>query len=233
MKRTQLFWVATLIVVIALVGCKNKEPPAAVEAGAETNAGMPPGGMDPTNELALGTLKLEGSEHAITAEQAVELLPLWQVIQSGALQSSAETQAVLRQIEGKMSADQLAAIEAMTLTFEDIRTWMERQGLEMPAPTEGQPQPGAEMPARPEGGPGGNGAFGDMTEQERTQMREQFQNMSQEERATRAAEMGFERPEGGDSGGRQGGWQGNPGGGARGNILIAPLIDLLTERAGQ
>jgi hypothetical protein len=218
MKLTKLFWITILVAVIALVGCKSKEPTAVVETGTETDTGMPPGSMDPTNALALGTLKLEGSEHAVTAEQAAELLPLWQAIQSGALQGSAETEAVLRQIEGKMTAEQLAAIEAMDLTFQDIQTWMEKQGIEMPAPTGGQPQPGADMPARPGGGPGGDGTFGDMSE---------------EERATRMAEMDSERPEGGGPGGGQGAWQGNPGGGAQGGMLIAPLIDLLTERAGQ
>ena len=61
MKLTRLFWATILIVAIALVGCGKAELTATVETGTETNTGMPPGGMDPTNELALGTLKLEGS----------------------------------------------------------------------------------------------------------------------------------------------------------------------------
>jgi hypothetical protein len=180
--------------------------------------------MDPMNELALGTLKLEGADNAVTAEQAAELLPLWTIIQGGSLQGTAETQAVLDQIKAQMTEEQLAAIEAMDLTFEDVSAWMEEQGIEMPTPPEG-------------GMPGGGGIFGDMSEKERTKMRQEFQNMTQEERATRMAEMGFERPEGGgpgggQGGGRQGGQGMRPGGGTRGG-LIAPLIDLLTERAGQ
>ena len=215
---------SVILVLVALVGCKKEDPAAAVETGAETGPGMPRGGMDPTNELALGTFKLEGSDNAVTAEQAGKLLPLWTIIQGGSLQGTAETQAVLDQIKAQMTGDQLAAIEAMDLTFEDVRAWMEDQGIEMPAlPEEG-------------GMPGGGGMFGDMTEEERQKMREEFQSMTQEERATRMAEMGFERPEGGVPGGGQGGRQGGqgtrPGGGARGGGLISPLIDLLTERAG-
>ena len=219
---------SVLLIIVALVGCREAEPTTAVATGAETNTGMPRGGIDPTNALALGTFRLEGSENAVTAEQAAKMLPLWTIINSGSLQGNAETQAVLDQIEVQMTEDQLAAIEAMDLTFEDMGTWMEEQGIE--------------MPARPEGGmPGGGGAFGDMTEEERTKIREEFQSMTQEERATRMAEMGFERPEGGGQGGRQGGGPGGgqagqgtrPGGGTRGGMLIGPLIELLTKRAGQ
>ena len=58
-------------------------------------------------------------------------------------------------------------------------------------------------------------------------LREEMQNMTDEERATRIAEMGIERPEG-----AQEGRTGNPGGRAgRFNALLDPLIELLTERA--
>jgi hypothetical protein len=158
------------------------------------------------NRLALGTLELEDGGDAVTAAQAAELLPLWQVIQGGSLKSDAETEAVLEQIEGKMTEPQLAAIEAMGLTFEDMQAWMQEQGIE--------------IPARPEGRQGGLGAFGDLSEEERAQMREQLQ--TPEERAMRMAEMGVQRPEGAE---------GRPGG-VQGNVVLEPLIELLTERAG-
>jgi hypothetical protein len=169
------------------------------------------------NRLALGTLELEDGDDAVTAAQAAELLPLWQIIQGGALKSGAETEAVLKQIEGKMTEPQLAAIEAMGLTFEGMLAWMQEQGIEMPARREGQ-----------QGGPG---AFQDLSEEERAQMREQLQTpggVTPEERATRMAEMGVPRPEGAE--GRPGGV---PGGGAQGNLVLEPLIEILTERAGQ
>jgi hypothetical protein len=132
------------------------------------------------NGLALGMLKLEGTENAVTPAQAAVLLPLWQMVQSGSLQGDAETQAVLKQIEGQMSEAQLAAIEAMGLTWQDMQTWMQEQGIEMPTPPAGQ---------------GGPGALQNLSEDERARMREEFQNMSPEQRATRMAEMGVQRPQ--------------------------------------
>jgi len=173
------------------------------------------------NQLMLGTLKLEGDEHAVTPAQAATLLPLWQLIQSNALQSAAETDAVVKQIAGQMTEAQLATIDAMALTFEDMEAWMQEQGIELPAPGEGE---------------GALGGFPDMSEEERAQMREQFQNMNPEERATAIAEQGFQR-----SGGRgtpaegqaPGAGQG-PGGVRRGgNVMLEPLIALLTARAAE
>lgn len=213
--------VGIILVIAALVGCQKAEATPAASADTDTSVDVSAadpsaggqGGLDDVNWLALGTINLEGTEDAVTASQAAELLPLWQIIQGGSLKSAAETEAVTKQIEGKMTASQLAAIEAMGLTFEDVQAWMQGQGIEAPARAEGQ-----------QGGPG---AFGDLSEDERAQMREQIQNMTPEQRATRMAEMGIQRPEGAE--GRQGG---APGGSRQANLLLEPLIELLTERAG-
>ena len=174
------------------------------------------GSLVGVNGLALGTFELEDTEDAVTPQQATELLPLWQMVQSGSLQGDAETQAVLKQIEGVMSESQRAAIDAMGLTFDDMQAWMAEQGIE--------------MLARPEVGPGGGGAFQNMSEDERAQMREQFQNMSAEERATRMAESGFQRPQGQEVDPNA---MPNRGGGRQANVLLDPLIELLKERAAQ
>jgi hypothetical protein len=219
-KLNKALWILTAVLIIALVGCKKAEPTPVADASMVDPESRPGQVLEGMNALLLGTLKLEGTAEAITPAQAAELLPLWQVIAGGSLQGTAETQAVADQIEAKMTEAQLAAIEGMALSFEDIQALMEEQGIEMPAPPEGGQQ-------------GGPGAFGDMSEEERTQLREQFQNMSQEERATRMAEMGVQRPEGGQGG--QGFGRGTrPGGGVRGgNALIEPLIELLTARAAE
>ena len=74
-----------------------------------------------------------------------------------------------------------------------------------------------------------------MTEEQRNQFRQEMQNMTPEQRATRLAEMGVELPEGGGQGGGPGGGFGGRQGGfaARGggNFLVDPLIELLSERA--
>jgi hypothetical protein len=162
-------------------------------------------------------LKLEGTEDAVTPAQAAELLPLWQMIQSGSLQGSAETEAVLKQIETKMTESQLASIEAMELTFQDIGAWMQEQGIEMPTRPDGQR---------------GAGPFQNMSEDERVKLREELQSMSPEQRATRMAEMGFQRPEGQGPGGVPGGGQ-NRSGAGRFNTLYDPLLELLTARVAE
>jgi hypothetical protein len=216
-----VFWVL-VVAVLAFAGCKKAEPTPTAGVGLPGPAAGGPRDMDGTNRLALGTLKLEGTKEAVTPAQAAELLPLWEIVQGGALQGDAETQAVLKQIEGTMTEAQLTAIEGMELTWQDMGAWMQEQGTE--------------MPARPEGQQGGPGGFQDMTDEERAKMREEFQNMTAEQRATRMAEMGFERPEGSAPGGGQGlgpGGRTNRGGAGRFNVLLDPLIELLKERAAQ
>jgi len=236
MKIGRFVLVLAFALSIGLAGCAKTEPTPVVEAGsggAETETGPggpggPGGALRGATGLALGTLKLEGTEHAVTAAQAGELLPLWKMIQGGSLQGQAETDAVLKQIEAKMTEPQRAAIDAMDLTFQDIGTWMQDQGIEMPTRAAGQ-----------QGGPG---AFQNTTEEERTRLRQEFQNMTPEQRATRMAEMGIQRPEGGGQGGSPGGgpgggsgFAGRPGFAGRGtdNLLLDPLIELLTARAAE
>jgi hypothetical protein len=174
------------------------------------------GGLDPITRLALGTLKLEGTGNAVSVEQAADLLPLWKALQSGTLQGEAENAAIVKQIEGKMAVEQLAAIEEMGLTFEDTRAWMQEQGIELP------------LPGGEQGGQAGPGAIQNLSEDERARMRAEFQTMSDEERATRVAEMGLQRP-----GGQEGRGAGSrPGGaGRQANALVGPVVELLTERS--
>jgi predicted outer membrane protein len=85
-------------------------------------------------ELVLGSFELEGSDQAITAAQAAELLPLWQVYKSLSESDSAaqaEIEALLEQIQETMTPEQMSAIEAMQLTREDMRAIMEEQGITM------------------------------------------------------------------------------------------------------
>jgi hypothetical protein len=232
-KGRTLFGTLTLVLVVslALVGCKAAEPTPTPQVGFGGPQAGPGGGLGRADGLALGTLRLEGTGDAVTPAQAAALLPLWQMIQGSSLQSDAETQAVLKQIESQMSEAQLAAIEAMSLTWEDVGAWMQEQGIEMPAPPAGQQDQGAEVPAPPSGQQGGPGAFQNLSEDERTKLRQEFQNMGPEQRSTRMAEMGIQRPEGEGQGRAPGFGAGRLGG--RSSVLLDPLIALLAERAAQ
>jgi hypothetical protein len=183
------------------------------------------GAMPASSQLALGIYQLEGTEKAITAEQAKTLLPLWQAIQGGALQSDAETNAVLKQIEGAMTAEQLAAIAVLQLTFQDMGAWMQEQGLNFGG------QPGAG---------GGQGGFGDLSEEERASMRATrqaggeggfpqggpgaFADMGEEERASMRATA---EASGMTFGGRDGARRGQL------SLIAEPLVELLTRLAAE
>jgi hypothetical protein len=181
--------------------------------------------MADASQLALGTLKLEDTKNEVTLAQAAELLPLWRMIEGGSLKSDTETSAVLRQIEEKMSGPQLAAINMMELGNEDVRDWMQEQGLTMPAPsTSRQGSTAAQGTAGSQDSQGGPGALQSLSEEDRAKMREEFQNMTAKERATRMAEMGVERPEH-STGARPSGGMGPA------NALFGYLVEYLAGRA--
>jgi hypothetical protein len=205
------------LALVVLVGCAHvQESQLESVPSSGDNSEAPPSrrGPDRASQLALGMLKLEDTESAVTAAQAAELLPLWRMIASGSLTSDTETNAVLKQIEGLMNGPQLAAINVMELENGDVQAWMQEQGLAMPASSGGQGSMG---------GQGGPGALQNLSEEDRAKMREEFQNMTAQERATRMAEMGIERPEGGAGAG--------PGGMRQPNALFGYLVQFLAERA--
>ena len=74
-------------------------------------------------QLAFGILNLDGSQNAVTSETAAQLLPLWKAVRSLSASDAAapeEIQAVYRQIQESMSAEQMQAIAAMKLSASDM-----------------------------------------------------------------------------------------------------------------
>lgn len=248
MKRTKglRFGLVVLIaamVATVLVGCGGEQatPESAdtAEVEAYTSAALDASyddALDASGQLALGTMMLEETESAVTGEQATALLPLWQALRGG-VTAQAEVAAVLKQVEGTMTSQQLADIAAMHLTQQDLQDWMQEQGFGQgggfPGAGGGQDVSPEERATRQAQFAGGEG--GEMPPEMATR-RAQFENMSEEEReamrATAQAGGGFT-----GGGGGQGG-QGGPGGrgGAGGRqyfIVLNPLIELLTARAGE
>lgn len=215
--RVRILGLVFILLAALLGGCGNT---TSVPTAGATDSAAEEGAPPDSSRLAMGMLRLEGSANAVTPEQARALLPLWQALQSGTLQNDAETAAVLKQIQGALSAEQLAAVEAMQLTAPGNGA----QGLgPSSAPLGGDPgslgeEELAAMRATAEAGggmPGGGGAFGSPG------------NMSEEERAAMlaTAEAGGMAP---------GGGQGPRGvGGGRGATIAAQVIELLTARAAE
>ena len=107
------------LALVVLVGCgqvQETQVESVPSSGESAAAPSDVRGAESATRLALGTLKLEDTDNAVTPAQAAELLPLWRMIEGGSLKSDTETSAVLKQIEGKMSGPQLAAINVMART---------------------------------------------------------------------------------------------------------------------
>lgn len=242
MKLWQIVSVLALVAVV-LAGCGAEEAtPAttdednAVVYTSEALDTSYDGALDVRNQLMLGTIQLEGTDNAVTPEQATALLPLWQALQGG-VTVQAEVQAVLKQIEGTMIQEQLEAITVMQLTQEDLRAWMQEQGLGRDG---GFPGAGGGEEVSPEVRATRQAEFGSgEVPPEMATRRAEMENMSDEEReafrATAQAGGGFPGgPEGGAGGGLPGGSGGRAGrGGGPFGILLNPLIELLTQRAAE
>lgn len=133
MTKRYLWLTLLLIGVMILSGCSAKE---AASNTADTNTAGAGGSLPELTELMLGTFQLEETDLAVTREQAKQLLPLWKMTRSLSDSDSTaqkELDAVASQIGDLMTKQQLDAISDMGLTFANMRTIMEEQGIEMAA----------------------------------------------------------------------------------------------------
>ena len=149
------FTLIALVLIVALSACSSAPaaPAASINQDTYTSANLDTsyeGALSARNQLALGMLHLDGTANAITPEQAKTLLTLWQALrgttQSGA-SAQAEVNALLTQIEGALTADQLAAIKDMKLTQAAFQQWAAANGITMGA---GGGQPGGGQGLSPE-----------------------------------------------------------------------------------
>ena len=86
-----------------------------------------------TAQLELGTMQLEGSPNAVTADEAKQLLPLYEALKGNTLQNAAEIRAVYKQIEGSMTPAQMQAIAGMKLTRDNLSQWAQAHGVTLPS----------------------------------------------------------------------------------------------------
>jgi len=122
-------------------------------------------------QLVLGSLKLEETDYAITAEQATELLPMWQVyaeLLSSDTAAQEEIDALTEQIQESMTSEQMQAITDMQLTQQDMFTAMQSANTttsnSQSSSSVTVPSSGGRGGGMPAGGPpdGGGGAPPDM-----------------------------------------------------------------------
>ena len=165
MKKITLTIFTILVLTLTACGGASNNP----QAGPADPASSSENTLPLSTQLLIGSFKLEDTDLAVTAEQANELIPLWQVLQSISSSDTAaqeEMDALVEQIQETMTAEQVQAMEAMNLTSQDMFTIMQEQGL-----GGGGPQAGSngDLPAAPAGGgdfggggppPGGGGPGG-------------------------------------------------------------------------
>ena len=129
MKKTT--YLIILILTIILTACGANGSNAAVPNAATQN-GPAAGELAASSQVALGTIKLDETDNAVTAEQASELLPLWQtleVLYTSDTAADQEIDALITQIQETMTDQQTHAINSMNLTRQDMAAIMQSQGL--------------------------------------------------------------------------------------------------------
>jgi hypothetical protein len=199
--------------IFSLAACSSAQPvqQAAVADSQNQPANSSGGGSGAPqrnsgqSQLAVDILRLEGTNQAVTADEAKQLLPLWEKVKTMSADSStapADLQAVYTQISQVLTSDQTQAIQQMTFDQTTMQALMQQYGIQV--------TPGA--------GGGGN-----------------FPTLSPDQQATRTArqqtqQAGGSGPAGNGTPGANG--FGNRGGRGFGMVFVDPLIKLLQTRAG-
>jgi hypothetical protein len=117
-------------------------------------------------QLAIGTFKLDKTTTPISAEQAAQLLPLWQGLRSLSSDQTAaveEVQGLIEQIQEAMTPEQVTAIKNMKLKFQDIAQVAQEYNLQLGNFGNISPERRATFEAARQSGQfsgGGNGAPG-------------------------------------------------------------------------
>lgn len=209
------------ILLLTLTACGASDSTA---TGAASQANPSAQTLSGPTLLLIGSLKLDGTAQAITPAQAAELLPLWQVyseLTTSDTAAQAEKDALVKQIEETMTAEQMQAIQAMNLTPQDSFALMQEMGLGRGGSGNSDSSQGGGFPAGggfPVDGPpdgGGGGVAGGPPDGGGGGFQGQGgggQNLSQEQIATAQAS----RSQG-------------MGGGFGGNFLSPALINALIE----
>lgn len=129
--------ISIVLIILALVlsACSSATPVSTQVGGSYVSRILDTNyenALSVRNQLALGTLELEGSVNAITSPQAETMLPLWQVLlnsQASGTAAEAEVTAILQSIENSLTDDQLAMIRDMRLVQADLQAWASANGI--------------------------------------------------------------------------------------------------------
>ena len=116
-----------IILMLTLTACG-----AASNGTQQAAPGQADGSLPIQEQDLIGTFKLEGTPQAITAEQAAQLIPLWQVYKDLSTSDTAaqeEIDGLIQQIQDTMTPEQMQAIKDMNISRQDLFTVMQDQGI--------------------------------------------------------------------------------------------------------
>lgn len=168
MKKTCVL-VLLLVFALALTACGGTNNQSGQNPAGTTGAGQGQGNnrpISPQMQLAVGIFKLEGTPQAVNAQEAAQLIPLWQLysqLETSSSSAPQEVTAAFNQIKSTLTSDQINAITAMNLTNQEAFTFMQQQGIVQAGGFGGTPQANRTPRAGGGGGggfPGGGGAGG-------------------------------------------------------------------------
>ena len=115
MKKLLVFTLIAVLVGLAACSSTSTETPV-----SSTSTDLPI-----ETQLALGTLKLAGTEQDVSAKQAEELVVYWQVyleLSQSETSAQAEMDGLVTQIRETMTDEQMQAITDIEITAEDVLT---------------------------------------------------------------------------------------------------------------
>jgi DNA-binding transcriptional regulator YiaG len=118
MKKILFSTLMVLAIVLAACSSVSTGTPA-----MSTSDGLPI-----ETQIAVGTLKLAGTGQDVTAEQAEELIILWQTykqLSESDTAAQAEVDGLIAQIQETMTTDQMQAITDMQIAQQDVFTSMQ------------------------------------------------------------------------------------------------------------
>ena len=154
-----LLLIFTLLITACSGNASNSADPASGIPG-----GPAAGELSTAMQVAIGTIKLDETDNAVTVEQAAELLPLWQTLQilyNSDTAADQEIDSLITQIQETMTDDQTQAITSLNLTRQDMMSIMQSQGMAAGGAPNGNPQGGGTSNNNGGGfGPGGGFAGG-------------------------------------------------------------------------
>src|SRR5512135_2140633 len=103
MKRKNWIFFGLLgTISLILAACSGNSSQAASTSSSGSSSSQGNTSLSQVNMLLVGTLKLEGTDQAVTADEAGKLLPLWQAYRSlstSQTAAEAEVEALLNQIQ--------------------------------------------------------------------------------------------------------------------------------------